>query len=204
MLLTKQFKSDDFNLLNEIVKDNSFASLITYHEKILSTKAMMQMNEIGNNIFTIDTHLSRAKPIAKLVKEGSEVLCDFLGAHTYISSSWYNHINVSTWNYEQVQIYGRVEIMTDTELYQHLKNLTDFFELPQKCPMTLERMGNEYVEKEMKGALGLKITPTEINIKQKLSQNRDEVNYQNIIENLNKTGDAMDKIIANKMANLKR
>ena len=102
-----------------------------------------------------------------------------------------------------MQIYGLVEIMSDNELYNHLKKLTEFFELPQKCPMTLEKMGTEFVEKEMRGALGIKIIPTEIKIKQKLSQNRDEKNFQRIIENLNLSNFENDKIMAKKMTDLK-
>jgi transcriptional regulator len=204
MHLPKLYKSEDFNLLKEIIRENSFSSLITYNEKILSTKAMMQINELEKDIFIIETHISRADPIAKKINIGNEVLCDFLGTHTYISSSWYDHTNVSTWNYEQVQIYGIVEIMSDEELYNHLKKLTDFFELKQKCPITLEKMGAAFVEKEMKGALGLKIIPTEINIKQKLSQNRDEANYQSIIDHLNLSSFPNDKIMAKKMFDLKQ
>lgn len=204
MHFPKLFKSEDFNLLKNIIRENAFSSLITYKDRIVSTKAMMQLNELENNLFIIETHVNRANPVAKKIETGDEVLCDFLGAHSYISSSWYDHINVSTWNYEEVQIYGLVEIMSDDELYNHLKKLTDFFELPQKCPMTLERMGAEFVEKEMRGALGIKIIPTDVKIKRKLSQNRDEVNYQRIIENLNESNFPMDKIIAEKMANLKK
>ena len=204
MHFPKLFKSEDFNVLKEIISENSFSSLVTYNEKILSTKAMMQLSEFENEHFIIETHISRANPVARKIKEGDEVLCDFLGAHSYISSSWYDHINVSTWNYEEVQIYGTVEIMSDNELYNHLKKLTDFFELPQKCPMTLDRMGAEFVEKEMKGALGIKIIPTDVKIKRKLSQNRDVVNYQRVIENLNNSDFPMDKIIAKKMTDLKK
>jgi transcriptional regulator len=38
-------------------------------------------------------------------------------------------------------------------------------------------MGKEFVEKEMKGAFGIKIIPSEIFIKQKLSQNRKENDF---------------------------
>jgi len=204
MYLPKIFKSEDLNLLKEIIEEHAFSSLITYKDKILSTKAMMQFKELEKGLFILETHLSRANPIAKKIEKGDVVLCDFLGAHAYISSSWYNHINVSTWNYEEVQIYGIVEIMTDDELFDHLKKLTTFFESPQKCPMTFERMGTEFVKKEMTGALGIKIIPTEVKIKQKMSQNRDAINYQNIIENLQESACSMDKIVAKKMIDLKK
>ncbi len=204
MYLPKLYQSNDFSLLKEIVKENSFASLIIYKERIFSTKAMMQLKELASDKFIIETHISKAYHLAATIADGDEVLCDFLGANAYVSSSWYDHVNVSTWNFEQVQIYGHVKIMSDKELYQHLESLTDYFESTQKCPMNFDRMGKEYIEQEMKGALGLQIIPTEINIKQKLSQNRDETNYQRIIDNLIASNSTSDKIIAQKMEALKR
>jgi transcriptional regulator len=203
MLLPRIFKSEDFELLKEIIEENSFSSLIIHKDRIISTKAMMLVNGIEKDDFFIETHLNRANPVARNIKKiDKEVLCDFTGAHTYISSSWYDHINVSTWNYEAVQIYGNVEVMSDDELYNHLKKLTDKYEPSQKCPMTVEKMGKDFVEKEMKGALGFKIIPTEIKIKQKLSQNKDETNFKRVIENLEKSDYPMDKIMAQKMKKL--
>ncbi len=200
MLLPRLFKSDNFELLKEIIEENSFSNLIVFKDRVLSTKAMMMINGIKKDDFFIETHLSRTNPVAKNIERtDQEVLCDFTGVHTYISSSWYDHINVSTWNYEAVQIYGNVKIMSNGELYEHLKKLTDKYETSQKCPMTVEKMGKEFVEKEMKGALGIKIIPTEIKIKQKLSQNRDENNLKSIIENLEKSDSLMDKSMAKKM-----
>ena len=203
MILPKLFKSENYELLREIVKENAFSNLISYTDRVRSTQAMMMLNETDAENFYIETHVHRANPVAKGIKDGDFLLCDFLGAHTYISSSWYDHTNVSTWNYEAVQIYGKVALMTDDELYNHLKKLTDTFESSQKCPVTVEKMGREFVEKEMKGALGIKIIPMEVSIKQKLSQNRDDANYDLIIYNLEKSNDAMDKKIGAKMKALR-
>lgn len=202
MHLPKLFKTENYEILQDIVKNNSFANLIIYNEKILATRAMMLLSGNQNDIY-IETHLNRANPVARKINCENEVLCEFLGSHTYISSSWYDHINVSTWNYEQVQIYGKIETMNEDELYNHLNKLTNIYEAPQKCPMTLEKMGKEFVEKEMKGAIGFKIFPTEIKIKQKLSQNRDEKNFRNIIDNLEQSEYIMDKDVARKMRDLR-
>jgi transcriptional regulator len=198
MFIPKLYKSEDYNLMKEIIRENSFALLISSVDKIKATHSMMLLNEDDTENVYIETHISRANPQAKTLKNGDEVLCDFLGAHTYISSSWYDHVNVSTWNYEAVQIYGKVELMNSEELYSHLDKLTSKYEKFQQCPMMVKDMGKEFVEKEMKGAFGLKIIPTEIFIKQKLSQNRKEHDFQNIISNLEK-GDENGKKIAKKM-----
>ena len=203
MFIPKLYKSEDYDLMKEIIRENSFALLISSVDKIRATHSMMMLNEDDPENIYIETHISRANPQAKTLTKGDEVLCDFLGAHTYISSSWYDHINVSTWNYEAVQIYGKIELMNHDELYQHLDKLTSKYEKHQQCPMMVKDMGKEFVEKEMKGAFGLKIIPTEIFIKQKLSQNRKEDDFENIILNLEKGGENGRQIAA-KMKLLKK
>ncbi|WP_426274154.1 FMN-binding negative transcriptional regulator [Chryseobacterium sp. S-02] len=198
MFIPKLYRSEDYSLMKEIIRENSFALLISSVDKIRATHSMMMLNEDDKENIYIETHISKANPQAKTLKNGDEVLCDFLGAHTYISSSWYDHINVSTWNYEAVQIYGKVELMNPEELYIHLDKLTSKYEKFQQCPMMIKNMGKEFVEKEMKGAFGLKIIPTEIFIKQKLSQNRKENDFKNIISNL-ENSDENGKKIAEKM-----
>ncbi|WP_426476120.1 FMN-binding negative transcriptional regulator [Chryseobacterium sp. CBSDS_008] len=196
MFIPKLYRSEDFDVMRKIIKENSFALLISSADKIRATHSMMMLNEDDPENAYIETHISRANPQAKVLKNGDEVLCDFLGAHTYISSSWYDHINVSTWNYEAVQIYGKVELMDHDELYAHLDKLTSKYEKLQQCPMMVKDMGREFVEKEMKGAFGIKIIPTEIFIKQKLSQNRKEADFDNIINQLEQSDDNARKIAA--------
>lgn len=203
MFVPKLYRSEDLNLMKEIIRENSFALLISSVDKIRATHSMMMLNENDPENAYIETHISRANPQAKTLKNGDEVLCDFLGAHTYISSSWYDHINVSTWNYEAVQIYGKVELMDQDELYSHLEKLTSKYEQFQQCPMMVNDMGKEFVEKEMKGAFGIKVIPTEIFIKQKLSQNRKENDFNNIISHLEQSDDDARRI-AEKMKLIKK
>lgn len=203
MFVPKLYRSEDYDLMREIIRENAFALLISSDEKIRATHSMMMLNEDDPENRYVETHISRANPQAKILKDGDEVLCDFLGAHTYISSSWYDHVNVSTWNYEAVQIYGKVQLMNDDELYRHLEKLTSKYEKFQKCPFMVKDMGREFVEKEMKGAFGLKIVPTEIFIKQKLSQNRKDHDYQNIISELEHS-DENGRKIAEKMRLIKK
>ncbi|WP_294225162.1 FMN-binding negative transcriptional regulator [uncultured Chryseobacterium sp.] len=203
MYTPRLYKSKELALMKDIIRENAFALLISSEEKIRATHSMMILNEDDPENRYIETHISRANPQAKLLKDGSEVLCDFLGAHAYISSSWYDHINVSTWNYEAVQIHGKVELMNDDELYRHLDKLTNKYEKAQHCPVMLNDMGKAFVEKEMKGAFGMKIIPTEIFIKQKLSQSRKELDFRNIITNL-EGGDENARRIAGKMKLLKK
>ena len=201
MFIPKIYKSEDQELMKEIISENGFALLISDKEKLAATHSMFLLNENGGN-FYLETHISKANFQAKVLKDGDEVLCDFLGAHSYISSSWYNHQNVSTWNYEAVQVRGKVKLMNDDELYEHLRKLTFKYEKSQKCPMLVENMGADFVKKEMKGAFGINIYPTEIFIANKLSQNRKEEDFKNIIKELEQSSDENSKNIAEKMRTL--
>lgn len=202
MHIPKPYRSEDTGLMKEIISENAFALLISDKEKLSATHSMFLWNEV-NGDFYLETHLSKANFQAKVLENGDEILCDFLGAHSYVSSSWYNHVNVSTWNYEAVQIRGTVNLMNDEELYEHLRKLTFKYEKVQKCPMLMENMGDEFVRKEMKGAFGLKIIPADIYIAQKLSQNRKEEDFQNIISHL-ENGDENERKIAEKMKRMNK
>lgn len=202
MYIPKIYKSEDRELMKKIISENGFALLITGKEKLSATHSMFLLNE-NENGFYLETHISKGNFQAKVLQNGDEVLCDFLGAHAYISSSWYDHENVSTWNYEAVQIRGTVELMTDEELYEHLRKLTFKYEKIQKCPVFMENMGDEFVREEMKGAFGLMIIPNEMFIVQKLSQNRKEEDFKNIISQL-ENGDENEREIAKKMKRINK
>ncbi|TXF77282.1 FMN-binding negative transcriptional regulator [Chryseobacterium sp.] len=201
MYIPKIYKSEDLTLMKEIISENGFALLISNEEKLAATHSMFLLNETADG-FYLETHISKANFQAKFLKDGDNVLCDFLGAHSYISSSWYDHKNVSTWNYEAVQIRGKVRLMNDGELYRHLEKLTSKYEKIQKCPMLVANMGTEYVREQMQGAFGINIIPEEVHIVSKLSQNRDEKNKESIISNLKETGNPHSIKIAEKMQNI--
>lgn len=59
---------------------------------------------------------------------------------------------MTMWNYEAVQIYGKANLMSQEKLYNHLEKLTYNYDKFQQCPMIVQDMGKEFLEKEMKGA----------------------------------------------------
>ena len=202
MYIPKIYKSEDRELMKQIISENGFAMLISDKGKLWASHSMFILNETSQD-FYLETHVSNGNHQAKVLRDGDEVLCDFLGANSYISSSWYDHVNVSTWNYEAVQIRGTVKLMTDNELYLHLQKLTYKYEKQQRCPMFAEEIGEENIRNEMKGAFGMNIFPTEIHIASKLSQNRKETDFKNIIKELQESPEENSRKVAEKMKNTK-
>lgn len=67
---------------------------------------------------------------------------------------------------------------------QDLAKLMNNYEKHRKDPVMLENLSPSLVEKELKGIIGFKIDVKEVQAAYKLSQNRTETNYRNIIKNL--------------------
>ena len=81
MFIPKIYKSEDQELMKKIISENAFALLISAQEKLSATHSMFLWNENEGNFF-LETHISKANFQAKVLKDGDEVLCDFLGAHS--------------------------------------------------------------------------------------------------------------------------
>lgn len=144
----------------------------------------LERNDAGEEV--LRTHMSKANPQWKSLRNGDVVLAVFQGAHGYISSSWYDHQNVSTWNYMAVHVTGKLRIMEADELKGLVSRLTERYEADSEKPVLVNDLEEEYVRKHLAGIVGLEIAIDLLEGKKKLSQNRDQHNYDRIIEELEK------------------
>lgn len=182
------------------IQKNAFATLVTQLDnKSWATHLpfVLDKNEDANAILT--GHIAKANPQWKNFKEDQEVLVIFQGPHAYISSSWYNHENVPTWNYLAVHVYGKIRLIEGDELLDHLKKLVNIYEDRRPNRVSVETMSEEYVGKQIKALVGFEILISEVHGSRKISQNRDDVNHQNIVENLEESKFSLDKEMAVEM-----
>lgn len=198
MYTPKLYCEEDRAKIIEFLRQNEFATLVTFDgEKPTASHLLMEVFEEGERLF-VNGHMSRANPLWKTFEMNNEVLVIFQGAHTYISPTWYNHVNVPTWNYQAVHIYGKVQIVEDrTETYQILKRLIDRHEAASHYK--LESLPQDFVEKEIKGIVAFQIEVTRIEANYKLSQNRSDEDYQNIVAKLDAREDEMSHGVAEAM-----
>jgi transcriptional regulator len=198
MHIVKYFREEDRGKILEFIRQNDFATLVAFDgEKPVASHLLMEFIEDGERLW-INGHMSRANPLWKMFEKNPEVLVIFQGPHTYISPTWYNHVNVPTWNYQSVHVYGKPRIIVDpTETYGILKRLTDRYETT--TPYRLETLPQDFVEKEIRGVAAFQIEVTEIEANYKLSQNRDEESYRSIVTHLEKRTDDYSHEIAKAM-----
>jgi len=160
--------------------------------------------ELSEDETKLRGHIAKANPQWKNFQNNSEVMVIFPGPHAYVSSSWYDHENVPTWNYIAVHVYGKIQIIEGDELYSALKQLVDKYEKTSAYPVSIEKMSPEYVRQSIQGLVGFAIEITSIEAAYKLSQNRDRKNYVNVINELEKRGDHGSKSIAAEMKKIEK
>jgi transcriptional regulator len=137
-------------------------------------------------------HIMRQTDHHKAFEQNPHVLAIFTGPHSYVSASWYtNPQQGGTWNYISVQAKGTLTFLEEAELRGILKNTTSHFENDPHSPALYEKLPEEYIQKLIKAIVGIEITVTAIDNVFKLSQNRDEASYHQIIDKLHQgDGDA--------------
>jgi transcriptional regulator len=198
MYTPKLYREEDRAKIIAFLRQNEFATLVTYDdEKPTASHLLMEVVEEGERIF-VNGHMSKANPQWRTFESDAEALVIFQGPHTYISPTWYNHVNVPTWNYQAVHVYGKPRIIENHDgAYQILKRLIDRHETAGHYK--LETLPQDFVEKEIKGIVAFQIAVTKIEANYKLSQNRDDESYRSIVSHLEECEDEMSHGVAEAM-----
>ena len=139
--------------------------------------------ERDNGALRFYTHLANENDLSRLA-DGSEVMLVFIGEHGYVSSSWYGHPNVPTWNYQAVHVYGTLQKQTPDELYAQLKTLTRSHEQTFNGHIDPEALPPRMIQGYLQHITGFRITARRTEAAFKLSQNRNPKDFAAIIERL--------------------
>lgn len=184
----------------EFIKKNAFATLVSQvHGKPWATHLPLVLGQDPEGNPILSGHVAKANQQWKSIPNNDEVLVIFQGPHAYISSSWYNHENVPTWNYLAVHVYGKIRIIEGEELMHHLKSLVNTYEAGRPNRVRVETMTDSYVQSQLRALVGFEVKIEEVKASAKLSQNRDDVNYRNIIGKLDESAYPMDRDVAEEM-----
>ena len=141
--------------------------------------------EERNGKFFLKAHIMRNQKHTTAFEQNKNVLAIFSGAHTYVSASWYSNQKIgSTWNYQSVHAKGTLHFKDEAFLHNLLTQLTEKFENNPHSPSLVSKLDEEYINNMMKAIIAFEIEITSIEHVFKLSQNRDEKSYENIMEHL--------------------
>jgi transcriptional regulator len=199
------FKEPDGQKVMQFIKDHPFAFLCGADgsNRPVATQVPLFIDEKEGRLF-LSGHIMKNTDHHKALVQNPQVLAVFTGAHTYVSASWYeNKQTASTWNYMSVHARGKLKFLGDEALMDVLRRTTNHFENNPHSGANFEDLPTDYVFKLAKAIECFEVEVEDIDHVFKLSQNRDEKSYDNIIEKLGgQDGDARE--IGNIMAERKK
>ncbi|MFN7259436.1 MAG: FMN-binding negative transcriptional regulator [Cyclobacteriaceae bacterium] len=188
-------KNENEEDLKDFIRKNGFGIVVsTVDGKLWATHIPLIL--VGGKL---QGHISRGNKQWRALPQNEEVMVIFLGPHTYVSSSWYDHENVPSWDYVAVHVYGKAHIQSEEELIESVRQLTNKYEKDSVHPVSVDTMSEKFLHAELRGTIGFEITIERMEASYKLSQNRDEKNHTQIISELEKRGDENSVSVANEM-----
>jgi transcriptional regulator len=193
------FEGDDE--VRRVIEENPWATLVSQASAGLVASHYPILVDPDRDALSVVTHLGRPDDrIHELPTH--ELLIIVQGPHGYISSSWYGeHVEVPTWNFLAVHLSGVPELLAPEENSAVLHRLVERFESRVPSPRLLDGTpaDAENARRDMRGTVGLRLTPTRIVAKRKLSQNQTPEIVDAVIERLEADGPYSSRALAREM-----
>jgi len=185
------FKEKDKQVLLDFMEEYPFAFLtgsFTSGAQV-ATQVPLLIEERDGELY-VQGHIMRNTDHHKAFIENPNALVVFTGPSCYVSASWYSNPQIgSTWNYMSVHLHGKVEFMSDEALIAFMRKLTLKFEKGNTDSQTFyDNLPDSFLNSMMPAIVGFEIKAEKFDNVFKLSQNRDEQSYLNIIAQLQKQG----------------
>ena len=181
------FKEHDKEEVVRFMKDYPFVLLTgcDQENKPVATQVPVFIDEREGQYF-LTGHIMRNSDHHKAFLENSNVLAVFAGPHVYVSATWYdNPHQASTWNYISVHAKGRIRFGDEKHLVDVLKRLTLHYENNNDQSDTVfDNLPEAYRRPLLKAIVSFEIEVIALDHVCKLSQNRNEKSYENIIDQL--------------------
>jgi transcriptional regulator len=195
------YKEEDKELVLQFIHQHPFAFIsgCDEHIKPVATQVPVFIEE-REGVYYLSGHFMRQTDHHLAFEKNSNVLVVFTGAHTYVSATWYsNPYHASTFNFMSVFARGTIKYLDEEGLKDALRKITLHYEKDNAASTTVfDNLPADYTARLMKAIVAFEIKVESLEHVFKLSQDRDEASYQNIIAKLTEQG-GDGKIIADVM-----
>jgi transcriptional regulator len=195
MYLPAHFREDRPEVLHEIVRRYSFATLVSHDaDGALIASQLPFLFDAAHN--RLRSHMARANPHWRGFGAG-EAMVIFQGPHAYVSPSWYeSKLQVPTWNYVTVHAYGIPRIVEgDDDVRAIVGETVKQYESPRPQPWPMP-LPEEFIANLLRGIVGFEIQITRMEGKLKLSQNRSKVDAEGAAAALERGDDQVGRELA--------
>lgn len=191
MYTISYFKEKDKQVILDFMEEQPFAFLTGSFLSggQVATQIPILFEEREGELF-LQGHFMRNTDHHKAFVENPNALVVFTGPSAYVSASWYsNPQNGSTYNYMSVHLSGKMNFMSSEELIAFMRKFTLKFEKGNTESLTIyDNLPESFLSKMMPAIVGFEVKVATLDNVFKLSQNRDEKSYLNIISKLEEQG----------------
>lgn len=187
------------------IKAHPFATLIgvSASNEPVATQIPILVKEREGDLY-LQGHFMKQTDHHQAFLQNDHVLVLFSGPHAYVSASWYeNKKQASTWNYMTVHARGKMHLLGDEALPAMLEELTAHFEQNPSSPSQYKELPKDYISRLSKAIVAFEIKLLQTDAVFKLSQNRDEQSFDNIVSKLS-SGNWEEKAVAEEMSKRKQ
>lgn len=197
MYVPQHFAETRPHVLHRLIEQFPLGALVTNGPQGLDANHLpFELDHSVGEYGVLRTHVARANPVWQEVADGDSVLVVFRGLDAYISPNWYpskheSHRQVPTWNYQVVNVHGRIRIRDDEKFVRGVVGrLTRIHEgrVDAGKPWRMADAPRDYIDAMLQAIVGIEIEITRMVGKSKLSQNREERDRLGVAEALQQRG----------------
>jgi len=212
MYLPAHFKEDRTAVLHDLIRAHPLATLVTLDDRgLVANHLPMEIDPEAGALGTLRGHVARGNPVWHAhraeVEAEVEAMVVFQGAQGYITPSYYPSKAetgkvVPTWNYATVHAHGPLRAIEDVGwLRRFVEQLTGRYEAERTLatgepPWAVGDAPAAYIDGLLKAIVGIEIPISRIEGKWKMSQNRSPEDRAGVVAGLTRTGDPMQRAIA--------
>lgn len=185
MYIPAHFQVSDIAVIAEFIDAHPFGILLTNGRDGIpvATHIPFLFIQKGED-WIIEGHMANANTQSAQISSGLPAKLVIQGPHGYVSSGVYTHVNVPTYNYQAVHLHGSLDPLTGDGLRAHLSGTVARFEAHRDNPVQFAEYPDDMMEAYMNEITGFRLTVFKAEAAFKLSQNRNETDFRNIIHEL--------------------
>jgi transcriptional regulator len=210
LYMPPHFRQEDLAKIHADIAATGFAQLITVSGRgpIISHVPLFLKQDGPQDITghgALIGHLARGNPQWTESDLTKPAVAVFMGPDAYVSPSYYpskleNPRVVPTWNFSVVHVTGMLEVFEDhDQLIADLTKLTAKHEARVKSGWQVSDAPADFLQRQTRGIVGIRMRITAFDAKSKLSQNRAPADQANVAATLAKSDAPSDRALAAKM-----
>lgn len=193
MYLPQHFAETDAARIAEVITAAPLACIVAQTDGGLLANHIPLLSKPDGSLIG---HVAKANEMHQTIRDGQDVLAIFTSMDAYVSPNFYpskqeHHRHVPTWNYVTVHVHGTIRFQHDRQAKHAAVGLLTRVHERRVNGAAGWKMGDapaDYMATMLENIVAFRITPTRIDAKSKLSQNREARDYDGTINGLRASG----------------